>query len=456
MQKNNQKKKITKQNITSFKGRPVSYRGNHLTPKGHNWMAQALDPFPDMDRPVVGWPDGNASNSVLRKVTKSISISKPAGITSGTWDAHVTMTPVISRRKNGGDPVAQAVDVDNDFSHIGFMQTDYVPTKTIPTWGVVLVNTVGNLSNTFTPGNADPNSEYVAIDIGELAGGLADQGTGSGSLWRMVSGGFEVVNTTAQLSKQGSCIVYSQPNEPFDADYRVVSTVDEPAILMCGPMRFTVLSAPPATPAAALQLRGSVQWEAAEGAYVQARFNNTHNELAQPRNLNVLFEHSTQVAGSMPDFALNLPNEIQVPGAAVVGDSYAQPTLLAPIDGSGAYFTGLSLETTLTVTVHCYLEQVPTAGSSDASIVSGGHSTSDPAALAAYMNIIRKLPPGAKVGDNYSGEWWHKVKQMLRPLVEVVPEAGMVLGSIDAAANGIRDTVRAVKKAAKTKPPKKT
>jgi hypothetical protein len=84
-----------------------------------------------------------------------------------------------------------------------------------------------------------------------------------------------------------------------------------------------------------------------------------------------------------------------------LGDSYYQFNL----NLSGAYFTGLSEETTLTVTSRFYVEISPPLSSSLLDLVTPP-AQFDPFAINLYTRVVNMMPPGTRKGDNDAGDWF--------------------------------------------------
>ena len=153
------------------------------------------------------------------------------------------------------------------------------------------------------------------------------------------------MNTTAPLYAQGSVVAYRVPvnadaQSTLDSQYVATGTLPAP-----GPVVYTGInrqtSCPPKNAAEALRLAGSLQWSAKDGYYgvmPMVTMDNAPSRL-QYSNFHVI---DTSVT----------PNRLiggEVRSQAIGANTYWAPwySFPVPFDMIGAYFTGLSPQTTL-------------------------------------------------------------------------------------------------------------
>jgi hypothetical protein len=72
-----------------------------ITPEGRQWLVAALDPFHDTDVDCSGYPDINVAPCVVQLVKVSTQISKPAAVSSGTWDCNLVLLPWFTSTELG-------------------------------------------------------------------------------------------------------------------------------------------------------------------------------------------------------------------------------------------------------------------------------------------------------------------------------------------------------------------
>jgi hypothetical protein len=108
--------------------------------------------------------------------------------------------------------------------------------------------------------------------------------------------------------------------------------------------------------------------------------------------------------------------------------------LVCPYDISGAYFTGLSPQTTLTVDVRWYIERCPTIDEPSLVVLATPSPVYDPIALKIYSEAVHGLPVGVPVSENPLGEWFNKV---LMGVSRYAPLIGAALSPMHPAAGQI-------------------
>jgi hypothetical protein len=103
---------------------------------------------------------------------------------------------------------------------------------------------------------------------------------------------------------------------------------------------------------------------------------------------------------------------------------------------AGAYFTGLSPQTTLFVTWRVGLERLPAANKPTFLALAQPSATYDPNALLLYNLIANHLPPGCPQGWNDLGKWFNTIanvaKQVIPSAFPMVSTAQMILNGMGA------------------------
>lgn len=247
--------------------------------------------------------------------------------------------------------------------------------------------------------------------------GYDDAVGGAPGMARVIGCGFEVTNTTADLYKQGSVVVYRKEWDKADANIRVAATSYANTLVKA-------YSGLPRTLSEAYRLPGSRQWAAEEGCYVTGTFEDLHCPM-------VGFAPTPVMVGNYP---------ISYSLAGGVGPGYRNYMIdgSVPIDGSthimhqtglalsGAYFSGLSLQTTLQVTLKVFLEIQPCTIDPfiDFATPSADY---DPVVLELYSRTVSTMPAGVPKGDNDGGDFFRGI---LKVVSAVAPTIGTVMSFI--------------------------
>jgi hypothetical protein len=152
---------------------------------------------------------------------------------------------------------------------------------------------------------------------------------------------------------------------------------------------------------------GSRQWAAEQGCYVVAAFNDDDNpphpmEYRQP----VLYPSSADEAEGLNNFRLHVAKPFSTVGGSTAQTAYWRPTRWAPINSSGAIFTGLSAQTTLTLQVNMYYEAFPNIAEKEWLVLATPSACYDPLALQMVTHALESLPVGVPAHDNGLGDWF--------------------------------------------------
>jgi hypothetical protein len=398
-------------NRTNILNKLETYK--ELTPDGKNWLIQALDPFHDVEHPLRGYPDEDGAKTLIQRVNKTFSVTAP-GV--GPWDCHIATLPTL---ESGMFPAwttpvgpVQAQSTGYYNRGIGGFGTYADNFRYAP----VVINSVDaglpTYPNSLTP-MVVPDQHFVTFD--EFLVGAT----------RVVAAGFEVHNTTPDLYKSGSVVVYRMPQETQIAAPWSNQTFDSGGSHYNSFITNTayVSAMPPAFATDALVYAGSKQWEAAEGCYVVETMSTTKNPLAVRLNAQRLFVDGplTAVTPMFGSFGGPLYNTV---GDTILGISANQynPIQPSPYNTSGAYFTGLTPQSVLTVTVTYYFEMAP-YDNTLLETMAQPSAAFDPLALEIYSHITASLPAGAKVCDNASGDFFRSILTMIS---DIAPIAGLI------------------------------
>lgn len=417
-----------------------------ITPEGCDWLKSALDPFHDFQLDnLKGYPDISTEPTVVVQVRQSKAISAPPGIADGeTWDCHFALSPVdYAQPGDGIESTIRGVRAQPGMcDHAGLVQYIAANHGGSPLCGRMdglLINSAPTDSNagsnmTFTPGHcptvvtASSRHQHQGIHLDDFV----DFDATDLGVYRIVYSGFEVVNTTAQISKQGSVTVYEYGNSYEMASKHELS----PAIASPN----TWFRCPPNTLAEAKIMPGAHTWAAQDGCYNTAKFQ-TDNPFQSATQRNFTFSQNNESAGIQSGYLTASPGSLDIEygsfascnTANEASPSYAT-THFSRMNTTGAYFTGLSSATSLFVTWRVGIERLPSANRPMFLALAQPSASYDPNALVLYNLVANALPPGCPQGYNDMGKWFswiaEKAKAAIPTVYPIVRTAAMVAATL--------------------------
>lgn len=422
---------------------------NDLSPSGSDWIKLALDPYHDFDVPLQGLPDGNNAKTIVSTTRKSITFRKPAAI-SGNWDLHIAAMPLTNATTfdnanmvNIG-PAGGKMSVADPFPNesIGY-QVGQICGVAVPTG-----------QNTFTDDvSAGPVSK-TTDQVFSMDWGAGDT-LSTGDAARVIGLGFEVTNTTSELNKQGSVTCYGRTWNEIITKLQVR---DSAGTSLGVNSMSTIFSGLPQNESEAYRIANSRQWAAAEGCYVPVPLDiekcHLQNVTSNTHFIGQYKQDNDPLSATILDtFQPNMMVIGLNPGQRVDGqlDNSSKITRTSGTHLRGAYFTGLSEETTLTITMKATIEIAPAAKSTFLTLASNPPPM-DLAALSHYNEIVSRLPPGVPRSMNDAGDWFRMILTVARAIAPVVRAVAPVaaktaVGRVAAYTTTLRPTVQAVKAA---------
>jgi len=171
------------------------------------------------------------------------------------------------------------------------------------------------------------------------------------------------------------------------------------------------------TIAAAELLAGTKAWDAEKGVYIPAIFN-TPDVPAQGLAFN-----APAVYNSLPsDLTVLYPRIFKIPPLSGTAGLATVPfTYWTEQDIGGAFFTGLSNTTTLTVNEIIYFERFPAQEDLDLIVVAKRSPEYDIKALEAYSEISQSLPVGVQFAENDWGGWFDTIAGAAQSVLSAIP-----------------------------------
>lgn len=394
-----------------------------ISDAGKNWLIMSLDPFPDQEHPVVGMPDGSAGRSFVQQFNQTLTVGPPPGLAANaTWDCHIALLPELVdpsyNTASGAPGVPETGCMVSE--NVGQLNIGASTAATAFPWRAPLcVVTMPTGNATFPINNVNPLLAGGAVTGFDMTGYIGPQ-------TRIIGGGFEVVNTTAELYKSGSVIYYTQPSEIVRNDAWYSDTSDNTNQNYCASTIVTRL--PPANPAQAMSIPGSDKRAAEEGAYIPFRFSKgRENPPVDPQQMRRAFFPTSPFASGQPAWGVGASVAYATVGSGgkVPLIAYHQPI---PFDSSGAYFSGLNANSSLDVTLRLFIEGFPTPSANQALVsLAVPCPPMDERACEIYSKVCAQLPPGVPVSQNADGTWW---RDLLKTVSSIAPTIGSALGSV--------------------------
>lgn len=404
---------------------------------GRDWIIAALDPFHDFQRQLAGFPDTDCVSTTVSEYQYEYDLSKPAGVV-GNWDAHVFSTPlsmvttVHSMRVVGNDSHLQnANKVLNDIGLLNVWAADTAQ------------DLFQNPGAAFAPANA---SRYTFDTTNSLGSGSA----------RLIAMGYEIVNTTADLTKQGALTAYRMP-QPMDTttNRTFVQAVTDPAVIGAPETIFQTTHirryvSLPKHAADAVLMKGARQWAAADGAYVVVPLANVHNPMSVPNRDPVQFSANIPAAAGEIIFGpsmTGMPNTpATIPATGVTEmPLYVNSTREVPFNSTGVFMTGLSPTSTFRIKLKIFVERAPSFNDPLLAPLASPSAPYDATVLALYSSCLASLPVAVPVCMNGFGDWF---KEVLGIVGSVAAPVGALFGPQGAAIGAAVSTVANVAKTA--------
>jgi len=379
-----------------------------ITADGKEWLTCALDPFHDWNKPLAGYPDADGSSTIVQCYQYSSDVVFAGGV---NWDCHIMTNPIM-------DDTAANFYIAGALGETGIALEAGANTLGTGALTIVTCNAGGLLAPT-------PAAQWGPAGLAITNLGTVTDLIKSNS--RIIAMGFEVINTTAELNKQGACTCYRMPTGTQPTFNLVTNAADTAN----GTTVWNKIREAPATVAAANLLRGTTQWSAAEGCYIVCTQNTVDNPIS-----------NTTTIGTLRSPTGHIANGEHVMGTGVSLAAVAKPTTAyfggkrkaTPFEFSGAMFTGLSATSTLRVRLRVYTETAPTSQDPGLAVLATPSATYDSAALKFYSEIAPKMPVACPVSMNAFADWWAVISDIAKTVAVPVSTAlagpgGAVIGA---------------------------
>lgn len=372
-----------------------------LTKAGKEWLKQAIDPMHDLAVKPTGYPDVKIAPSVNQLIKQTFTIKKPAGLSAGNWDLQLFNLPWWTVEEF--QTYSTSGNVISTFSTLEPFNLGGVTALAAPE-GEAMWRADG-------PGTSTIVQSY-GLDPIYFEGAT-----------RVTSAGFEAVNTTSKYYQQGQVAVYRQPQPNFQQKTMCYFDADSNSNIHClGAGSYTDVRPPPATLAEAMLFAGSKQWRAADGAYCVVTFNS----LEIPADGESVIDPIVWDDDVADNEASSTPRPACLPklqaasvfhvgiGSGTFGGAYApQLNSMSPQDMSGMFFSGLSEQTTIALSINVYLERFPGSSEPDLKTLVNPSPAYDIFAQQLYTYCLLDMPPGVPAYMNGFGDWFASVASKL-------------------------------------------
>lgn len=356
-----------------------------ITKEGWDWVVQALDPFHDLKHELAGFPDSQSGNSVVRVHQGYFTVGAPGAV---PWDCHIFSMPFLSDRS-----MVPGAYQSGTFTPSGphTVQHQGLFTAVTSNSPIIMDNTRADVH--FFPHTAMPDN------------------------CRVIAGGFEVVDTSAEINKQGACTLYRFGNKPVYGNCLVDDEKKMQVDIQINNVAAQYTKWPAKSLSEAVTIPGSVTWEARRGCYVPLCFHDLDIPVQNYKGELRVVTDSMVDPGANYALCSNMDRSGSVPKAHPFQD------MESSVQTSGAMFTNLHPSGTLQVRYKIYVEIFPSPADAELTPLSSPSAMLDNKALELYSQVIRAMPVGAPVGDNANGDWFKKIWKVIKSVGDPIATA---------------------------------
>lgn len=389
------------------------------TVEGHDWLVSCLDPFHDFQQQIRGFPDVNGTISCTQLRTISATLSSPEASPASNWDALVVFTG-LDGTDDGSRSSGAFGNCTNDntatFANYDHATQNESVSDSVGRLAPVIALSkvsVGGTESTLHLTN-DANTKRISLNTRSV------QGEG-----RLIGIGMEIVNTTAEIYKQGTlCVAQCNPgfNHPGASvvNYKDINASPYATAAVGASM----LQELPYSVSTVKRIPGSGTWEASKGVYVVPRMTTFSLPLTGEANNTVQYRSS--VDGGKCLHVVPYQYSASIPTFRRLDRSGFAPIAVS--------LTGLSPQTTFTITLRTIVEYFPNEANSTLLPFAFQSPEYDPLALETYAAIVRKAPYAVPVDMNAAGDYFRmilKAANSIGGMLSVVPgTTGLVASGV--------------------------
>jgi hypothetical protein len=375
-----------------------------LSEAGKDWLRLFLDPFHDTSINPQAYPDGRNTTSVTEIINLDFSVRKPVALAAGNWTCHIFSLPILFGTTMSTNGITNIPGGQNIPGWLPVANVDAT------SFGVNMLNIHAALDGV--------NLGVFALSPATFVGSLGVPATFKTGV-RVTAFAYEVHNTTAKLALQGMSTHYRCPMFSESETLNLCSTV---GVTQACSAQVYELTSPPANTANALQMLGTLQWEAKQGNYTVIPINGVENPPQAPANTGFYFFDPSNNRYTAEN-TLTANPFVTLPTAIGFIDQ-----VYSPFGICGSFYSGLSDTTTLTVKAKIGIERFPSIQvPAEAELIRLCHMTPprDTLALQIASECIRSLPVAVWVSENSFGDWFidvaDKVLSSALPILSMIP-----------------------------------
>jgi hypothetical protein len=248
---------------------------------------------------------------------------------------------------------------------------------------------------------------------------------------RTVSFGYELHNTTAELTKSGSLTVYRAPSNYHEVHGYTVITPGGTV----SPFSATYINQTPASLERATNYPNTRTFEARQGVY-SVCLPHPHNKFSPSIKSNIVLASGNNDTNA---------------AIAYVGVDAGPTASHSPMSCTGVFSSKYSTEQTFTLDFRQVLEILPSPTDAIDLSYASTCPDMDTVALKIYKRMYNKIPPGVPVGQNASGDWARTlvaIAKSILPGIAAIPGpvgriaaiASPIVGAVDQAINSTVDS----------------
>jgi hypothetical protein len=429
-----------------------------MTQEGMEWLICATDPFHDDKIRCPGYPDMSTVNSVVQTFTSTKSYSAPSGQTA-PWDLHVGFLPASTPQgvHASGSPGK------NNFVPWGMLPGGILTSKNAVAAGPALYPGYNAIVEP-TSGNAWYLDSAAIND-----GGLAIPAKYCSGHFRLIGGGIECVNTTADLYKGGSLTAYRSPSE---REMGVVTTnvsvggtttststitattvtklqktdsrkeiFEEANVNLTLAYPVEVVSTFPTTQAEAALFTDSRTWAAEDGCYsvlTQADIENPYTQLVGGE---VLVAYSMDASSFQTGQSSGAQQNVYLSNWYDGSNSFSyfgqSASQALPFSQCGFVLAGLNPNSTIQLTQRLFFERIPSTLEPDLLAMAQVPPAHDAVAVEIYSRVLAAMPVAVPVSENPLGEWFNSILDSIK---SVAPKLGGIIRGVGTAISEIGGT----------------
>jgi hypothetical protein len=263
---------------------------------------------------------------------------------------------------------------------------------------------------------------------------------------KVIGMGIELINTTAEIEKQG-LISYARMGQPGSDTFFADVALPALGAGSFGRSTFVPIRVLPKNLAELVLYPGFAQDEAKNGYYGPVVLKPNDNTCF-PIPVGICVFENDPTGGKInvatPDSVytstMNLFTPVTVPPTTVVFSHINTAPIHSPADSNCIMVTGLGDKTTFTLRVRWICERFPSSSEKQILVIANSTANYDPVALEIYSKLVGLIPAGVSFSENPGGEWWARMLgtlgSIVGPMVSMIPHpiaklagAGMVGGS---------------------------